>query len=580
MSELISKKMKFNIFVILIITCFFSGCKDDEMKTNDFPFVLTKPVSEIDADGATFTATVIFSGKDNVTDYGFIWSNGSAEFKISLINKSDLKEFKIRIKSGLVLNQTYSCKAYIVTTKNLVYGNKVSFKSLSSIPPQILDFNPKEGFDGDTVHLKGRYFSHIKEYNKVLVNNIQASIISSNDSTITFIMPSQSFVGKVDIAVEISSMRTIAESKYNILGPEILSISSLSEFSGSQVTLTGKNFFRDGSSLSVLFGNYNAEIISVFPTKIVVRVPIPKDNLLVSNNLNIKLIIGQKSTTYNSGFLIKNSWQTKSPPPSLSVPTSYQDAVTYKDKGYMLDINYLGLYEYNPLVNSWSQYGTTVFPGQRHRGSLYLVSGNKLFKIGGNDYMAQQSIISDLWAFDFISESWTKKKNIPFQFSYATSFNLDNQFYVLTYEGQLWQCDFENEQYKRLKDFPATFSNFFVSSFVANGNAYAVQYGKTWMYDKLNDNWNVKSENIFSQERYSVGGKCFTFNNTGYVLNKGTDLYKYDYVNDVWTLVSFFPGPWGSNSEKSFFVIGNLAYIAATFSNYQGGSPLMYLYHE
>jgi hypothetical protein len=572
--------MKSNILVILLIACFISGCKDAEMKTNDFPFLVTKPVSEIDANGATFEAAVAISGKDNVTDYGFIWNNSSTEFKISLINKSDLKEFKTRIKSDLILNQTYSCKAYIVTTKNLVYGNTVTFKSLGSTLPEILDFNPKEGFDGDTVKLRGHYFSSLKENNKVFVNNMQANIISSNDSSIIFITPMQSFSGMADIAVEVNFIRTTAQSKYNIFGPEISSISSLSEFSGSQVTLTGKNFFRSGSSLSVLFGNYNAEIISVSSTKIVVRVPIAKDNLLGVSNVTIKLVFGQKTTTYSSGFLIKDSWQTKSPPLTFAWPTVYQDGLTYKDKGYMLDINYLSLYEYNPSANSWSQYGTTVFPGDRYQGSLYLVSGNKLFKVGGNDYMFQQSIISDVWAFYFISKSWTKKNNIPFQFSYATSFNLDNQFYVLTYEGQLWQCDFENEQYKRLKDFPAQFNDYFVSSFIANGNAYAVQYGKTWMYDKLNNNWILKSGNIFSLEQYYVGAKCFTLNNTGYVLNKGTDLYKYDYVNNVWILVSFFPGPQGFNSEKSFFVIGNSAYIAATSSNYQGGSPLMYSYQE
>ncbi len=151
--------MKSKIFVILIITCFISGCKDAEMKTFNFPFLVTEPVSEIDANGATFTATVIVSGKDTITEYGFIWSDGLTNFKTSVINNSVLKEFKIRIKSDLVLNQTYSCKAYIITTKHLVYGNTVTFESLGSLLPQILDFSPKEGFDGDTVRLRGNYFS-------------------------------------------------------------------------------------------------------------------------------------------------------------------------------------------------------------------------------------------------------------------------------------------------------------------------------------------------------------------------------------------------------------------------------------
>lgn len=572
--------MKSNILVLLIFSYFLFGCKDAELQTNDFPFLVTEAVTEINSTGATFLATIAVQGKEEITDYGFIWSDGTTEFKVSLLNKSSLNDFKIRIKSDLLLNINYSCKAYTTTTNHIVYGNNVLFTSKGSTSPQIVDFNPKEGLDGDTVQLKGHYFSVLNKNNKVFVNKVSATVISSNDSIIVFIVPMQSFVGKAEVAIEVNSVRAIAESNYNILGPQISSISSLSEFSGTQVTLTGKNFSRSGSNLSVLFGNYNAEIISVTSTKIVVIVPIAKDDLLGVNNVTIKLVIGLESTSYSSSFLIKNSWQTKSPPLTFAWPTSYQDGLTYKDKGYMLDMNYKDLYEYNPTNNGWKQYGTTEFPGDRYAGSLYLVSGDKLFKVGGNDYMFQQSIISDVWAFDFINGTWAKKNNIPFQFSYATSFNLDNQFYVLTYEGQLWKCDFENGQYKRLKDFPAQFTDYFVSSFIANGNAYAVQYGRTWMYDKLNDNWNFKSVNTFSLQQYSVAAKCFTLNNTGYVLNRGTDLYKYDYVNDGWILDSYFPGIYGSISEKSTFVIGSQAYIAATFSYYQGGAPLMYSYHE
>jgi hypothetical protein len=124
------------------------------------------------------------------------------------------------------------------------------------------------------------------------------------------------------------------------------------------------------------------------------------------------------------------------------------------------------------------------------------------------------------------------------------------------------------------------FIDYFESTFIANGNAYAVQYGKTWMYDKQNDNWIQKAPNLFTLEQYDTNAKCFSYNNTGYVLNKGTDLYKYDTINDKWILVSNFPNSYGFNSEKSIFVLGDFAYIAATFSNYQGGSPLMFSYQD
>lgn len=571
--------MKSKILILLIFSSFLFGCKDAELQTSEFPLLVTQPISEVNTTGATFQASIVVNGKEDITDYGFIWSDGATEMKISLLNKSSLKDFKIRIKSDLILNTNYWCKAYITTTHHLVYGNKVKFTSLGSSLPQIVDFNLKEGLTGDTVHLTGHYFSVLNKNNKVFVNNVPATIILSNDSIIDFIVPMQSFIGKAEVAVEVNSVRVIAPSKFNILGPQISSISSLAEFSGSQITLNGKNFIRSGSNLSVLFGNYTAEIVSASSTKIVVTVPIAKNNLLGVNNVTIKLIIGQESTTYGSLFLIKNSWQKKNPPISIvSFSTAYENGFTYKGKGYLLYTNDGTLKEYNSLTDSWTQYGVSAFPGAIYNSSLFIQSNDNVFRVGGVNYM--YSPINDLWSYNFTNNTWTKKTNLPFSFSSASFFNLDNQLYVLTLGGQLWQCDFENELYKRLNDFPAQFADYFVSTFIANGNAYAVQYGKTWMYDKLNDNWILKAGNPFRKLQYSVSAKCFTFNNTGYLLDSGTDLYKYDYVNNVWILVSQFPGIYGDISDKSFLVIGSQAYIAATYSYYQGGSPLMYSYHE
>jgi len=570
--------MKSKQVVFFLILCFISGCKDAVIQQNDYPFLITKPVTEIDSTGVTFEASTVLSGKEKVTDYGFILSNGKTETKYSVLNKSTLNDFKIRINSDLELNQTYTCKAYFTNGVDLVYGNKVTFKSLGSYPPEIVDFSPKKGFDGDMVKITGRYFSSESDNNKVFVNNVPATLISSNDSVIVFTMPVQSFTGQATIAVETYSVRVTSAYKYTILGPQIQTISSLSGFSGELVTLTGTNFTKNGSSVTVSFGSYNAEIISRSDSIINLIVPIPTNNLLNDNTLTIKLVNGQKSTTYTTGFVIKKSWQSKSAPLTFAWPTTYLDGFAYQNKGYLHDVNYGFLYEYNPLTDSWAQFGKTAFPGAIYTGSLYIPSNNNFFRVGGIDYLNVP--VSDLWSFNFTDQTWTKKSNLPFSFTSASYFNLDNQFYVLTYEGQLWQCNFESGQYTRLRDIPTVFIDYFESTFIANGNAYAVQYGKTWMYDKQNDNWIQKAPNLFTLEQYDTNAKCFSYNNTGYVLNKGTDLYKYDTINDKWILVSNFPNSYGFNSEKSIFVLGDFAYIAATFSNYQGGSPLMFSYQD
>jgi len=294
--------------------------------------------------------------------------------------------------------------------------------------------------------------------------------------------------------------------------------------------------------------------------------------------VSIKLVIGQKTVTYATTFLIKSSWQSKSAPLTFNWPTNYEAGFTYQNKGYIHDRNYGFLYEYNPVTDRWSQYGSTAFTGEIYSESLYIPLNDKIFRVGGISFSYVP--VNYLWSYSFTDKTWTKRSNLPFSFSKASYFSLDNLLYVLTMDGQLWQCNFESGQYTRLKDFPAKINDYFLSSFMANGNAFAVQYGKTWMYDKLNDTWIQKASNSFIKESYSVFAKSFTYNNTGYVLNNGSDLYKYDYVNDKWIFASKYPNIYGFNSEKSIFVLGSMAYIAATFSNYQGGSPFMFSYQD
>lgn len=567
--------MKRYFSALVIIICFISGCKDAEIQQKEYPLIITKEVSEINSEGVTLEAEIVVAGKDNIIDYGFIISDGKNTKKFSVSNSN---KFKIRLLTDLKSNVEYECRAYITTRNKIVYGNTVRFLSLGSTPPLIYDINPKSGFDGDTVRINGKYFSSFSENNQIYVNDKTAKIILSTDSAITFIIPSQSFTGATEITLEVNAIKVKSTQKFTILGPQISSISSLIEASGKAITINGANLIRNGSNIAIFFGQYNAEILNSTNTRIDVLVPIPSLNLLADNYAIIKLTNGSKTTTYSTAFKIKKSWVRKSPPLKFDWPTRYQEGFSYNGKGYMHDVNHGNIYEYDPQKDSWSQFGTSAFPSVIYSKSLYIQYNDQVFRVGGVDYLSVS--LKSLWSYDMVANRWKLKSNLPFSFSSAGYFILENQIYILTYEGQLWQCDFEMEQYTRLNDFPEKIQNFFVSTFIANGNAYAVQYGKTWLYDKQNDKWIPKTANLFSKGYYSTYAKCFSFNNTGYVLNEGTDLYQYDYVNDKWILRSEYPGEWASNSEKSIFILGDEAYFAAISSNYTGGAPLMFLYQD
>lgn len=568
---------RYTIYIYLLLLFSIIGCrKDATIQPKQYPYFITQDVAEINTSGVTFEAVISDYGQEKITDFGFIWSDGKTNYQYSLQNSGTLENFKTRISTDLENGLSYTCRAYVQTIKKLVLGNKVNFVSHGSELPLIQDFNPKEGFDGTLIKIKAKYLSQYSVNNKVFINNLPAQVISTNGDSIVVQVPSSVFVGDATISLKVGSQESTSNTKFKILGPEIESVSSLSGHSGDYITIKGKNLIQNGNNINVYFGSFLAEKISYSATQIELIVPISTNSLLWDQSLSIKLANGLKTTSFKSTFSLLKSWENRCPTP-FNWSYKYK-AITYNEKGYILELNIKKLYEYSPTTDQWTSISSSLFPADRNEGSLYIVSGDKMYKVGGFDYMYNH--IKDLWAFDFINNTWNKKSNTPFDFSYATFFNLDNQFYIVTDKGQFWKCNFESEQYTRLNDFPIANNNNFLSTFTADGKAFVVCYGHTFQYNETTDSWIEKSTNPFSKEQYFEHAIGFSLNGTGYVLHSGMKLYKYDIKNDRWALTSYYPGSRSDNSYKVTFIIGRKAYVAATSGNYSGNSPLMYSYQE
>ena len=564
-------------FWILLFAAIY-GCRDAEIQPKNYPYLVTKDVTDINTSGVTFSAEIIPSTNDDtIVDYGFIWGEND-EFKFSFASSANMaNHFSVRITSDLIENKNYSCRAYLITKRHTIYGNKVSFKALGCESPKIYDFYPKSGFDTEIITLKGKSFSYNVKNNIVKINNMQAEVLSSTDDSLTFRIPLSNFVGEVAITLTVGNNTTTTDSKLTILEHEIESVSSNSGYSGNYITITGKHFLRSGS-LTVNFGSYRAEIQSFSDNQIIAMVPVPiYFQLMNDTQTPITVTSGVKTKTHNNIFTIKKSWTSKTPTP-FTWHYEYQ-AVEYNGKGYILELNEKMIYEYNPNNDQWNEISSSLFPGERFDNSIFIVSNEKLYKIGGISW----DPISDVWSYDFVENNWIKKKDIPFTFLRATFFRQDDSWYIITNYGQVWKCDLENEVYIKLNDFPKVFTYSAASAFMADGKNYVATYGQTWLYDKLDDNWIEKSSNPFSQGYATRAIIGFSYKNTGYILDRGQFLFRYDYENDYWYQVSIYPGIRGDDSYKTTFVNENGAYIVVTFGHVGGifaNSPFMFLYND
>jgi hypothetical protein len=237
-----------------------------------------------------------------------------------------------------------------------------------------------------------------------------------------------------------------------------------------------------------------------------------------------------------------------------------------------LELNTKNLHKYDPVLDQWSELNSSTFPGDRNEGSLYIVKNNKVYKTGGRNDMYQA--LSELWSYNFDIHQWNQESDLPFSFSGATYFEINNKTYIVTEEQQVWECDLENNIYVRKNDFPIEIKEWFIYSFTVDESAYISFIGTTWKYDRVNDKWTQKAD--YPVFPFYWLSESFIYNNTGYIIDYSVnDIYKYFAEYDLWIPATGYPGPSPTETYKTAFTIGDKAYI---MSHRQGGECHLFEY--
>jgi len=513
------------------------------------------------------------AGSAEITDFGFTWMYKAKLYQVSLFDQVGLEEFSVRISSDLDEGIVYRVMAYIQTKEFLVTGNTIEFLSQGSESPVIHDFFPRDGFDGTLVTITGKYFSQLASNHKIWIQNIPAPIIHSSVDSIVFQVPEMEYQGDAQISLAVGAKNVTASNTFYLRGPQVESISSLSGHSGEYLTITGKDFMREGSTVKVYFGTFLAELLYESEYEIHTIVPPPKDHLLEDITVPVIVKNGLKSDTCKDRYLIESSWENRQPPPFSS---DFEDQVfAYDGNGYILERSSGGLYTYHHETDLWTI--ISFFPGKDVLHSLNIVVGDILYRLGGNTYWGPEV---GFWEYHFLTGEWYQKEDIPFSFNRSTAFVLDGQAHIITDEGQSWRFDPVNGSFTRLNDFPENFRDRFAFPFLCNEEIYVVTYGKTLKYEVKNDTWIQISENPFqTQPAGNADDIGFELNGTAYVLH-GEVLFKYIPQSDTWIRTSMYPGCLYDKTFKGTFVAGGKAYVVASNSWSMLCAPLLFYYKE
>ena len=240
------------------------------------PVVLTGEVAIHEQDGIVFHGRITEWGKQEITDHGFLWDTDPGfknPYKISL-GSPQKADFSASPNSVLLQEKTYYFKAFLVTEKSTITGfNQSFFIADRNIQPVIESFDPKMVTWGDTITIRGKYFSPKIIEVKGFVGNKDSKIVSASDSLIRFVVPSSLDKVFSKITLNIAGFQTISADSMQLFPPVITDFSPKSAAYNQVIEIQGEHFNPTSDWREVFIGEKKASVVKATSKTIQARIP-------------------------------------------------------------------------------------------------------------------------------------------------------------------------------------------------------------------------------------------------------------------------------------------------------------------
>jgi hypothetical protein len=527
-------------FVLLTVTC----KKDADIQSKDYPYVVTGEVSDISNTGATFEAKILDYGKEEITDFGFKWTDGTNEYEISLMNSGNTDDFKVRVSTDLVKDVFYKVCAYVKTNNHLVLGPKVVFRSQGSESPVITSFSPASGLDGTTITISGKYFSNYAEGIRVRIGPEYARVIRSKEDEIVIESPIVSYYGKYRITVEVAGQSVTSSDDYTILGPQVSAVTPADAAPGDILTITGDWLVDSTGGVEISFNDYPAEIVSSGRTKLVVIVP---PYTVDFNIIHIKA--GLKTLDYPYVVKVTQDFENLTPP---GIPGDIDGkACSTQSKGYLF--SYGALWEFDPASNAWTN--VSVYPGRGGLNIILFSLNDKIYVGGGYGIYGPVNCV-DFWEYDPDAKNWKQLPDFPTLHA-ASGFGLNDKAYILgdINENKLWQYDFGTESWKEMTGPPTIDFNPSLA-FVIHNIAYVKTrhyHNNFFEFSESTGDWIPRADCPLEDQNIA-----FATPDKGYCMTFWPDIFEYNPENDRWVSKKPYPGCPGFSFYYGFSIEDNV----------------------
>jgi hypothetical protein len=431
--------------------------------------------------------------------------------------------------------------------------------------PRITAIAPLTGTFNDEITITGVNFRPSETGVFFGYYAMQPEIISKSETTIKIRVPNTLDSIPRSIYVFTGWDYTTSEQKFTLTPPEITSVTPPVLQPGADVVISGKNFNPEAIRNTVMIDMTYLSVKSATPNQIVATFA-----ALPRGDFKLKVVVGGYSRKSNSVFQINSQLKRiEAPLISTQYTTRYNEGVFnygagIKNYGYVASHSMRKTYKFDPLNNSWqilninycySDWQYPEFTAKTILGdTLYLIAGRfaenpntKLFDPATNRWRA-------------ISGPASSYGGVAFTLNNKLYFGLD---YNYLEQNFFYECDpSSNYSWTRKGDFPTSIPASFSSSFSIMNKGFVVfSNNEVWQFNPDSNTWSRKSDFPGIKRQLALS---FTIGNDAYfgtgrsVDGALSDIWKYDFVTDSWTMVMELPG---SRYSALAFSLNGKAYI-------------------
>jgi len=414
--------------------------------------------------------------------------------------------------------------------------------------PQLTQIEPATAHYGETIKLKGDFFSPEIAENTVKFDDYVTTIVSASKTELEVIVP---LPERRTPTISVTSYgATVSLDAFSMKPPNITGFTPHNAGPYIEVTITGDHFVF-GSFQKVLLDDVEIdEAWANSDTELRFRVPAK----VYKHSIELKVKFYDQELVLNDD--LTSRW--------ISVPDFPGSTLNSSISLVYNNMAYIGLgggpdlsnqfWKFNPASKQWSRLND--FPGSKRYNSFSFTAGSKGYVGGGWDM--EKSL--EMWEYDFANDSWTQKSDIPFTGASTLGFMIGNEAFAVEHdydasEFRLWKYDYNSDTWSLRTVCPMhIWTN--TELFVIGNAAYFADGGWFYKYTPATNQWMSLGG---APNEFNFG---FTLGGVGYAYGSNY-FYKYNAATNTWTedgdvyLSNVVPGVTFTVNGKAYIISGH-----------------------